>query len=51
MYMKINYDKVVFFQVKIRKIGSTSWTTSSDSRIKLNIQEADYDLCYSNVKS
>ena len=31
--------------------GTTSWTISSDRRIKENIVEASYDKCYENINS
>jgi hypothetical protein len=31
--------------------GTTSWTISSDRRIKENIEEASYDKCYENINS
>ena len=31
--------------------GSTAWSSPSDRRIKLDISEADLDLCYSVIKS
>lgn len=33
------------------KPTSTTWTTSSDERLKEDIQPADTDVCYENVKS
>ena len=34
-----------------RKLSTTTWSTGSDSRVKVDIQDADYSMCYSNVKS
>ena len=34
-----------------RQYSSTTWSTASDSRIKLNIETADYSLCYNNMKN
>ena len=34
-----------------RKLSSATWSTGSDSRVKVDIQDADYSMCYSNVKS
>jgi len=31
--------------------GSTSWSTTSDRRIKENVVEASYDLCFENIKN
>ena len=33
------------------KPGTTTWTTTSDMRVKENIIDADYDRCYSDIKS
>lgn len=33
-----------------RKLTNTTWTTGSDQRIKMDIQNADLDICYSNIK-
>jgi hypothetical protein len=33
------------------KPSSSSWTVSSDSRLKINIQNADLNLCYNNIKN
>jgi len=33
-----------------RKLTTAQWLTGSDLRIKDNIEVADYDLCYENVK-
>lgn len=30
---------------------TTAWTSASDQRVKSNIMEADYDRCYTDVKS
>jgi hypothetical protein len=34
-----------------RKLTSTTWLTGSDQRIKTNIEDADIDICYSNIKN
>jgi hypothetical protein len=34
-----------------RKLTTTTWTTGSDQRVKVNIEDADTQICYSNVKS
>jgi hypothetical protein len=34
-----------------RKLTSSAWSTGSDSRVKVNIEDADYSVCYSNVKN
>lgn len=34
-----------------RKTGSSSWATTSDSRLKNNIEDADVDICYNVVKN
>jgi hypothetical protein len=34
-----------------RKATTSTWATGSDMRIKNNIQEADYDICYNNIKN
>jgi ketopantoate reductase len=34
-----------------RKLTTSSWATGSDMRIKKNIQEANYDICYDNIKN
>ena len=31
--------------------GTTSWTTTSDRRIKENIEDASYDKCYDNINN
>ena len=33
------------------KASTSTWTVSSDSRLKENIQDADLDICYNNVKN
>jgi hypothetical protein len=33
------------------KASTSTWTVSSDSRLKENIQNADLDLCYNNIKN
>jgi hypothetical protein len=33
------------------KLSSSTWTVSSDIRLKENIETADLDLCYNNVKN
>jgi hypothetical protein len=33
-----------------RKLTNTTWTTGSDQRIKTNIEDANLDICYSNIK-
>jgi hypothetical protein len=33
------------------KPSSSTWTVPSDERLKTNISVADYDMCFSNVKS
>lgn len=33
------------------KPSTSSWTVSSDSRLKDNIQDADLDICYDNIKN
>jgi len=33
------------------KASTSTWTVSSDLRLKENIQDADLDLCYNNVKN
>lgn len=34
-----------------RKLTTTTWLTGSDQRVKENIEDADIDLCYNNVKN
>jgi hypothetical protein len=34
-----------------RKLSTTVWWTGSDSRVKLNIVDADISICYNNVKN
>lgn len=34
-----------------RQSSSTTWATGSDQRIKLNIETANYDICYDNMKN
>lgn len=34
-----------------RKLTNTTWTTGSDQRIKTNIEDADLDVCYSNIRN
>ena len=33
------------------KPGTSTWTVSSDIRLKENIEDADLDLCYNNIKN
>ena len=33
------------------KASTSSWTVSSDSRLKENIQDADLNICYNNIKN
>ena len=33
------------------KLSSSTWTVSSDIRLKENVETADLDLCYNNIKS
>ena len=34
-----------------RKLTTATWATGSDRRVKLNIENADLDICYSNIKA
>ena len=34
-----------------RKLTSTVWLTGSDQRAKTNIEDADIDICYSNIQN
>ena len=34
-----------------RKLTTTTWTTGSDRRLKTDIEVADYDTCYENMKA
>ena len=34
-----------------RKLSTSTWLTGSDQRVKLNIMNADLDICYSNIKA
>lgn len=34
-----------------RKLTTTTWLVDSDERVKENIEDADLDLCYNNVKN
>jgi hypothetical protein len=34
-----------------RKLSTTTWLTSSDERVKENIEDADLDICYNIVKN
>lgn len=34
-----------------RKLTTTTWLVDSDQRVKENIEDADLDLCYNNVKN
>jgi Phage T4 tail fibre/Chaperone of endosialidase len=34
-----------------RKLTTTTWSTGSDERVKNNIQLANLDICYSNIKN
>ena len=34
-----------------RKLSTSTWTTGSDQRVKLNIEDANIDICYSNIKA
>jgi hypothetical protein len=36
---------------RARKDTGSTWENPSDSRVKVNIEEADYSMCYSNLKS
>ena len=33
-----------------RKLTTTTWLTGSDRRVKNNIEDADIDICYSNIQ-
>jgi hypothetical protein len=33
------------------KPSTSTWATTSDSRVKLNIQDADLDVCYNTIKN
>jgi hypothetical protein len=33
-----------------RKTSTSTWQISSDERVKTNIKDADYDICYNNFK-
>ncbi len=33
------------------KLTTSTWTVSSDKRLKENIEDADIDLCYNNIKN
>jgi hypothetical protein len=45
------FDLTVLGAGTVGRIGGTSWTTISDSRIKSNIIEADYGICYNDIKN
>lgn len=34
-----------------RKLTTTTWTTGSDERVKQDIEDANLDICYDNVKN
>lgn len=34
-----------------RKLTTTTWITGSDIRVKDNVEDADIDICYNNVKA
>ena len=35
----------------VGRIGGTTWTTISDQRVKTNIEEANYGICYNDIKT
>ena len=35
----------------VGRIGGTTWTTISDQRLKTNIEEANYGICYNDIKT
>lgn len=39
------------FQDSAAKPSTSTWTTTSDSRVKTDIVDADIELCYKNIKS
>jgi len=45
------FDLTVLGAGTVGRIGGTTWTTISDSRIKTNIVEANYDTCYNDIKN
>jgi len=45
-YIRITSSGAIF-----NPTGTSSWTTTSDKRIKDNIEEASYDKCYDNINS
>ena len=45
------FDLTVLGAGTVGRIGGTSWTTISDSRIKTNVVEADYEMCYNDIKN
>ena len=46
-----DYIKITTIGAISNPSGTTSWTISSDRRIKENIEEASYDKCYENINS
>jgi hypothetical protein len=45
-YVRITTTGAIF-----NPTGTSSWTTTSDRRIKENIEDASYDKCYDNINS
>jgi hypothetical protein len=41
----------VFGSGSVGRVGGTTWTTISDSRVKENISLASYDRCYSDIST
>jgi len=42
---------VIYAGQGITETGSTTWTITSDNRIKENIEKASYDICSENIKN
>ena len=46
-----DYVKITSTGAIYNPTGTSSWTTTSDRRIKENIEEASYNKCYDNINS
>jgi hypothetical protein len=45
------FDLTVLGAGTVGRIGGTTWTTISDQRVKSNIEEANYEICYNDIKN
>jgi hypothetical protein len=45
------FNLTVLGEGTVGRIGGTTWTTISDQRVKTNIEEANYEICYNDIKT